>query len=299
MAFVSVGALYIAALGGELHHYPQLNMTNNPSPVFLITGCSTGIGREMAIAALEKGLRVIATARRVETLTALESLGAKTLTLDVTSTPTTLNEFATSAIAIYGQIDYIVNNAGFALGGAVEEVSPAEALAQFNTTFFGLVNTTSAFLPHLRARRTGTLVNMSSQSTALATPGAGFAAASKAAVDAISDTWAHELAEYNIRSISIQLGEFSTEILKPTNARIAAKPIEGYLLVHRVLGSFSKLAGNAAKAARNIITVVTKPELPLRLGEASGDGGDARVEHGDKFYGVGWRDLGTCILQYF
>ncbi|KAJ6468528.1 hypothetical protein C8R47DRAFT_1055836 [Mycena vitilis] len=265
-------------------------MTDKTSPVFLITGCSTGLGREMAIAALAKGFRVIATARRVQTLTALESLGAKTLTLDVTSTPTALSEFAIYAISIYGQVDYIVNNAGFAMGGAVEEVSPAEALAQFNTNFFGLVTTTAAFLPHLRARRTGTLVNMSSQSTALGTPGAGFAAASKAAVDAISDTWAHELAEYNIRSISIQLGEFRTEILKPTNARIAAKSIEGYELVHRVLGSFSKLAGNepgdAAKAARNVINAVTKPELPLRLVL-----GDDAFKSVDSFYRKRLREM--------
>ncbi|KAJ7633582.1 putative short-chain oxidoreductase [Mycena polygramma] len=265
-------------------------MTDNTSPVFLITGCSTGLGREMAIAALDKGFRVIATARQVETLAALESLGAKTLKLDVTSTPTTLSEFAASAISIYGQADYIVNNAGFALGGAVEEVSPTETLAQFNTNFFGLVNTTTAFLPHLRARRTGTLVNMSSQSTALGTPGAGFAAASKAAVDAISDTWAHELAEYNIRSISVQLGEFRTEILNPTNARIAAKLIEGYELVHSVLGSFSKHAGHepgdAAKAARNIIAVVTKPELPLRLVL-----GDDAFKSVDSFYRERLREM--------
>ncbi|KAJ7660327.1 putative short-chain oxidoreductase [Mycena polygramma] len=244
-------------------------MADKASPVFLITGCSTGLGREMAMAALAKGFRVIATARRVETLTALESLGAKALALDVTSTPTVLSEFAKSAIAIYGQVDYIVNNAGFIQAGAVEEVSPTEALAQFNTNFFGLVNTTVAFLPHLRARRTGTLVNISSQGSCLGTPGGGLYCASKAAVDAISDTWAHELAEYGIRSISVQPGAFRTEVLQSTNARFAAKSIEGYNLVHGVMESFFKFAGqepgDTAKAARNIITVVTKAELPLRF----------------------------------
>ncbi|KAJ6479453.1 putative short-chain oxidoreductase [Mycena vitilis] len=244
-------------------------MAATVSPVFLITGCSTGLGREMAMAALAKGFRVIATARRVETLTALDNLGAKTLTLDVTSSTTVLNEFATSAIAIYGQVDYIVNNAGFIQAGAVEEVSLAEALAQFNTNFFGLVNTTVAFLPHFRARRTGTLVNISSQGSCLGTPGGGLYCASKAAVDAISDTWAHELAEYGIRSISVQPGAFRTEVLQSTNARFAGESIEGYSLAHGVIGSLSNFAGqepgDTAKAARNIITVVTKAEPPLRF----------------------------------
>lgn len=90
--------------------------------------------------------------------------------------------------------------------GAIEEVSPSEALRQFNTNFFGLVSTTNAFLPHFRDRRAGTIVNISSQGSALGTPGGGIYCASKAAVDAASDSWAHELAEYNIRSISVQVG---------------------------------------------------------------------------------------------
>ncbi|KAJ6566469.1 hypothetical protein B0H19DRAFT_990325, partial [Mycena capillaripes] len=247
----------------------SLNMTEKTSPVFLITGCSTGLGREIVIAALAKGFRVIATARRGGTLTELEDLGAKTLALDVTSTPAVLEQFATSAIAIYGQIDYLVNNAGFVQGGAVEEVSPKQALAQFDTNFFGLVNTTNAFLPHFRARRTGTLVNISSSGSCMGTPGAGFYNATKGAVDAISDTWAHELAEFGIRSISVQPGQFRTAVLQATNARFAEKSIEEYTSVHGIIDYFSKLAGqepgDAAKAATNIIALVTKPELPLRF----------------------------------
>ncbi|KAJ7887123.1 hypothetical protein B0H14DRAFT_2206520, partial [Mycena olivaceomarginata] len=170
--------------------------------VFLITGCSTGLGREVALAALKSGFRVIATARRLEALADLEKSGTKNLALDVTWSVPDLADFAVEAIAVYGQIDYLVNNAGVAQGGAIE-VSLSEALNQFNTNFFGLVNTTNAFLPHFRSRLTGTLVNFSSEITWVAMPGAGLYAASKAAVNAVSDTWAHELAEYGIRSISI------------------------------------------------------------------------------------------------
>ncbi|KAJ7118900.1 putative short-chain oxidoreductase [Mycena epipterygia] len=248
-------------------------MSATNSPVFLITGCSSGFGRELTIAALNSGFRVIATARRVETLAPLEQRGAKVLALDVTSSEAELAEFAVKAIALYGEVDYLINNAGFVQGGAVEENSMAEVLRQFNTNFFGLVNTTNVFLPHFRARKTGTIVNISSQGSSMGTPGGGIYCASKAAVDAVSDTWAHELAEYNIRSISVQPGAFRTEVLQPTgNVGRAAKVIEGYQLAHGVvdfmLKSAGKEAGDTSKGAANIIAFVTDParkQLPLRF----------------------------------
>jgi NAD(P)-dependent dehydrogenase (short-subunit alcohol dehydrogenase family) len=102
-------------------------------------------------------------------------------------------------------VDYLVNNAGFLQGGAIEENTPEENIAQFNTHFFGVINLTSALLPHLRERKCGTIVNVSSQGAVLCLPGAGVYCASKAALDALSDTWARELAPFNIRSISIQV----------------------------------------------------------------------------------------------
>ncbi|KAF7354291.1 Short-chain dehydrogenase reductase sdr [Mycena venus] len=233
----------------------EKTQANNNSPVFLITGCSTGFGREIAIAALASDFRVIATARRAETVSDLEKRGAKTL-----------------AIAIYGQVDYLVNNAGYAQGGAIEEVTPGEALAQFNTNFFGLVNTTNAFLPHLRSRRAGTLVNISSEVTCTGLPGAGIYAASKAAITAVSDTWANELKEYGIRSICVLPGQFRTQFLK--NAGVFGRPstmVDGYEVLHGAMrhmanGDFSTaIRGDPTKAARNIVTVVTRAEVPLHF----------------------------------
>ncbi|KAJ7466153.1 hypothetical protein B0H11DRAFT_1814456 [Mycena galericulata] len=241
------------------------------SPVFLITGCSTGFGRELVLAALNSDFRVIATARRPETLTELEGRGAKVLTLDVTSSVQELAAFAAKAIEIYGQVDYLVNNAGFAQGGAIEEVSLEEAQAQFNTNLFGLINTTNAFLPHFRARRAGTIVNIGSEVSCTCPPGTGFYNASKAAVEAISDTWARELAEYGIRSICIQPSGFRTEIFKHAATRPPARTVEGYALAHGTMDYLSKVfsqsvAGDPAKAARNIIKLITtKPELPMRF----------------------------------
>ncbi|KAJ7726829.1 dehydrogenase [Mycena maculata] len=240
------------------------------SPVFLITGCSTGLGRELVLAVLADGFRVIATARRVETLIEVENLGAKILGLDVTWSVQDLAAFAAKATAIYGQVDYLINNAGFGQAGAIEEVSHEEALRQFNTNFFGLVNTTSAFLPHFRGRRAGTLVHISSEVTSTAVPGIGIYTASKAAVDAVSDTWAHELAEYGIRSISVQPGAFRTSFYKDESARTAEAKIEGYAVAHGTLDFMAtqfaaNLPGDPAKAAHNIIKLVTKHELPLRF----------------------------------
>ncbi|KAJ6516728.1 hypothetical protein C8R47DRAFT_1088150 [Mycena vitilis] len=273
-------------------------MAANTSPVFLITGCSSGFGRDLAKAALDKGFRVIATARKIETLAALESLGAKALALDVTSTPAILQDFATSAIAIYGKVDFLVNNAGFVQGGAIEEVSPAQAMAQFNTNVFGLVNTTNALLPHFRARRTGTLVNIGSVGPLLGMPGSGWYAASKGAVDVLSDTWANELAEYGIRSISVQPGAFRTAVFQATNVRFPGKTIEGYQAAHAVADMIAvwQQPGDPAKAARNIVTLVTKPDsdLPLRFVI-----GDDAFPGAEKFYKARLaelevvRDLGT------
>lgn len=106
---------------------------------------------------------------------------------------------------ISGQVDYLINNAGFLQGGAIEENTPEENLAQFNTNFFGVINVTNAFLPHFRARKQGTIVNISSQGALLCIPGAGIYCASKAALDATSETWANELADFNIRCVSIQV----------------------------------------------------------------------------------------------
>jgi NAD(P)-dependent dehydrogenase (short-subunit alcohol dehydrogenase family) len=105
-----------------------------------------------------------------------------------------------------GHIDYLINNAGFVQGGAVEENSQEEVLAQFNTNFFAVINITNLFLPHFRQRKQGTIVNISSQGAVMFPHGFGIYCASKAAVDAISETWAQELADFNIRCVSIQVG---------------------------------------------------------------------------------------------
>ncbi|KAJ7103687.1 putative short-chain oxidoreductase [Mycena crocata] len=246
-------------------------MTAKSTPVILITGCSTGFGRELSQVALERGFRVISTARRVETLADLKDKGAETLTLDVTASVHDLSAFAAKAWAIYGQIDFLVNNAGYILGGAIEEATPEEAMDQFNTNFFGLLTTTNAFLPYFRKRRAGVIVNISSQGGTLNISGAGIYCASKAAVDSLSDTWATELAEFGVKSISIQPGAFRTSVAASGSIRHGSNRIPEYEGSEKVFveynGASGTERGDPAKAAAKIIDLVTEPgrDLPLRL----------------------------------
>ncbi|KAJ6545369.1 putative short-chain oxidoreductase [Mycena capillaripes] len=241
------------------------------APVILITGCSTGFGRELSLGALDRGFRVISTARRVESLVELKERGAQTLQLDVTSPPSELSTFAATVWNIHGQVDFLINNAGYLQGGAIEENTPEETMAQFNTNVFGLLNTTNAFLPYFRKRRAGIIVNISSMGGSLNMVGAGIYCASKAAVDSFSDTWARELAEFNVKCISIQPGMFRTSVAESSNLRRGSHRIPEYTVPAKIFVEYNAAAGtergDPTKAAVRILDFITREgrDLPLRL----------------------------------
>ncbi|KAK0499058.1 hypothetical protein EDD18DRAFT_1070799, partial [Armillaria luteobubalina] len=149
--------------------------------VWLITGTSTGLGRDLVLAALERGDKIIATARArsLHFLADLKETSAEMLELDVTAPPDDLKKVADKAVAIYGRVDVLVNNAGYILVGAPEESTPEETFDQFNTDVFGALNVTRAFLPHMRARRTGTFVWLGSIGGWRAVPNAGLYSTTK------------------------------------------------------------------------------------------------------------------------
>ncbi|KAJ4477167.1 NAD(P)-binding protein [Lentinula aciculospora] len=243
--------------------------------VILITGCSTGLGRSLAEESLARGLRVIATARRLSAIEDLRDKGARVFTLDVTDKPDALKSFADEAINAFGQVDILVNNAGWLLGGAIEETTPEEIQSQFNTNFFSVINVTNAFMPHFRSRRTGTIVNISSQGSYIAVSGAGIYCASKAALDCLTETWSKELAPFNIRAVSVILGAFRTSVAS-SGTKASTNTIEGYDLAHNSHKIFRERSGHElgdpTKAAQKIIELVTlktERSLPVRfaLGE--------------------------------
>jgi NAD(P)-dependent dehydrogenase (short-subunit alcohol dehydrogenase family) len=171
----------------------------------LITGCSTGFGRATAVELKKRGFEVIATARRPETLSDLD-VDSK-LALDVTD-----DASVTAALAAAGEVDVLVNNAGISVSGPVELVPLAEVRRLFETNFFGAVRMMQAVLPQMRARKSGTIVNVSSVSGKVAAPLAAFYSASKYALEAVSESLHLEAGHFGIRTVIIEPGYFKTNI---------------------------------------------------------------------------------------
>jgi NAD(P)-dependent dehydrogenase (short-subunit alcohol dehydrogenase family) len=171
----------------------------------LITGCSTGFGRASARELKKRGFEVVATARRPETL---EDLDVDVrLALDVTD-----DDSVAAAVAAAGTIDVLVNNAGVSVSGPVELVPMAEVRRLFETNFFGALRMMQAVLPQMRTRGSGTIVNVSSVSGKVAAPLSGIYAASKFALEAVSEAMYFEMGHFGIRTVLIEPGYFKTNI---------------------------------------------------------------------------------------
>jgi NADP-dependent 3-hydroxy acid dehydrogenase YdfG len=165
----------------------------------LVTGCSTGIGRATAQALADAGYETWATARRAETLEGLR--GCRTIACDVTDEAS-----MRAAVEATGGVDVLVNNAGYAEMGPVETIELDAWRRQFETNVFGLVRMTQLVLPHMRAQRSGTIVNVSSMGGQLTFPLGGAYHATKYAVEAISDALRLEVAGFGVRVVIIEPG---------------------------------------------------------------------------------------------
>lgn len=180
-----------------------------PSKTVLITGCSSGIGKATALLLLQTGMKVYATARKVETLDELKKAGCKTLSLDVNSESSMLS--AISEIEANGDtIGVLINNAGYGLSGAVESISIDSARKQFETNFFGLMRLTQLVLPNMRKQKWGKIVNISSMGANFTFPGGGLYHATKYALEALSDALRFEVKNFGVDVIIIQPGLIKT-----------------------------------------------------------------------------------------
>src|SRR3984885_2091682 len=167
---------------------------------WFITGASTGFGRLLAEEVLKSGGKVVATARKLDKVADLEKQypqTARALALDVTDAGH-VDSAVTQAFAQFGQVDVLVNNAGYGVAGAIEEVSQAEFMPMFETNVFGLLQVTRAFLPHLRNRRSGNVLNLSSIGGVVSSQGGGYYNSSKFAVEGLSEALAAEVAPLGI-----------------------------------------------------------------------------------------------------
>ena len=246
--------------------------------VWLITGCSSGFGRELALAALAAGDRVMATARDPRTVE--DIVGAHTAALDVTDEQQVADVVART-VAEFGRIDVVVNNAGHGSVGAVEELTVAELRALMEVMFFGAVAVTKAVLPRLRARGSGTIVQMSSMGGQLTMPGFGAYCAAKFALEGISEALAAEVAPFGVRVLIVEPGAFRTEFGGRRMHRSA--PIAAYAETvgptrAAVDGMDGTQPGDPRKAAQAVLRVLDDPEPPLRLA-LGGDAVDAIRAH--------------------
>jgi NAD(P)-dependent dehydrogenase (short-subunit alcohol dehydrogenase family) len=176
----------------------------------LITGCSTGIGRATALRLNADGWKVVATARKPESIADLASAGCQTLALDVTDDSSM--EAAVSQIeAEHGSVGALINNAGYSQSGAVESVLLDEARAQFETNVFGLSRLSQLVLPGMRKAGAGRIINISSMGGKLVIPGGGWYHATKHAVEALSDAMRFEVAPFGVDVVIIEPGAIKTE----------------------------------------------------------------------------------------
>jgi NAD(P)-dependent dehydrogenase (short-subunit alcohol dehydrogenase family) len=238
-----------------------------PSRVWFITGAGRGFGRQFTQAALAAGDRVVATARRPEALGDLAAEHGERLVvlpLDVTDRAAV---FATvdRAVAAFGRLDIVVNNAGYGVGGTVEEVTEAQARGILDTNFFGALWVTQAVTPVLRGQRSGHIVQVSSVNVLLGVPTMGLYAASKAAMEGMSDALAAELAPFGVRVTMLEPSVYGTEFI--TGMQFAA-PNEAYQPVREALMKqygAAPTAGDPARVAAALLEVVASPTPPRRL----------------------------------
>nr|WP_028923539.1 SDR family oxidoreductase [Pseudonocardia acaciae] len=241
------------------------------SQTWLITGASTGLGRVLAETVLAHGDRVVATARNVTALDDLVGPGADDvvrLPLDVTDHDQVRAAVA-EAVERAGAIDVLVNNAGHGLLGALEELSDEQIRRIMATNVFGVLAVTRAVLPHMRARRSGHIVQMSSVGGAVGNPGHALYATSKFALEGMSEALAGEVGPLGIRVTIVEPGPFRTEFLG--RSMEFAEPIDDYrstpagrLREHFATGDGAQ-PNDPRRAAEAIIRAVRDESSPLRL----------------------------------
>ena len=256
-------------------------MAQSNAPIWFITGCSKGLGRDIAQAALSRGDKVVVTARGKKSLVALTKEFPETalaLALDVTKQKQ-IDAAVAKAVEHFGRIDILVNNAGHGLLGAVEEVSDHEVRRLFDVNVFGLLAVTRAVLPIMRAQKSGHIINMSSISGLVANPGAGLYGASKHAVEAISEACLKELGAFNIKISVVEPGPTRTDFaggsILLAEQLDAYKDTPAHKLREHVVAFNGKQPGDPLKVAQAVINIAgaDKPPFHLVLGNGAFEGG--------------------------
>ena len=237
--------------------------------VWFITGTTSGFGRAIAEAALERGDSVVATARRIDALAELgDPERVQAVRLDVTDAGDREAAVA-AALDRFGRIDVLVNNAGRTQVGAVEETTDEELRALFDLHFFGPAALTRLVLPAMREQRGGAIVQMSSVGGQTTAPGFGAYCATKFALEGLTETLRDEVQPFGIHTLIVEPGAFRTGLFRADAAYMSDEMPEYAETVgptrEYVRGGHGQQAGDPAKAAAAIITALDADEPPLRL----------------------------------
>ncbi|KAK1247749.1 hypothetical protein MKX07_000637 [Trichoderma sp. CBMAI-0711] len=257
-------------------------------PVWFITAASSGFGHAIALSALRRGHTVVATARNPSRIADLAAAGAHTLLYDVTAPLPVARDLAEQVFAQHGRVDYLINAAGYILEGSIEEASPEEVLASFDTNVFGAMRTIQAFLPHMRAQEPvvggeeevrGVVATFGSLGSWRGSPSAGVYAMTKWACSALAETLALELEPFRIKATVIEPGYFRTGFLNPgarvsTKTRLEAYEDEGTPTGRArrgLVATDGRQLGDVKKGAEVVVDVLTGTgvakgrELPVRV----------------------------------
>lgn len=239
---------------------------------WFVTGAARGIGAEIVKAALAAGERVVATGRDPAKIAQVFEASPDRLlaaTLDV-AIPGQAETAVEAAVARFGGVDVLVNNAGYGQLGAFEQNEPAEAERQFATNVFGVFNVTRAVLPIMRKQRGGRIFNITSIGGLRGGPGGSLYSASKFAVEGFSESLALEVAEFGIAVTLVEPGFFRTDFLDPSSIRYGDRSIADYDAFSRKLrdnydARSHRQAGDPAKLAKILVDLASHDKPPLRF----------------------------------
>jgi len=245
--------------------------TSTEKPVWFITGCSTGFGRQLALHTLSLGYPTVVTARnpqQVEDIIAGHEGNALVLKLDVTDSAQ-VDAAVHAAEARFGRIDVLVNNAGVGYFGSFEESDLQQARQMFEINVWGLTEMTRAVLPGMRQRRSGTVVNISSVGGIAAFPALSFYNASKFAVEALSESLSQEVEPLGLKVLIVEPGPFRTD-WAGRSANEASHTIADYeatsgIRANAIRGYSGNQPGDPVRAAIAIVNTVEAETPPLRL----------------------------------
>ncbi|AHF73694.1 short-chain dehydrogenase/reductase SDR [Candidatus Sodalis pierantonius str. SOPE] len=244
-------------------------MSAEKIPVWFITGCSTGFGRELAKRVLSRGWRAVITARDVQQVATLaQDAPDRAMALDVTD-DAAIASAVKAAVDKFGAIDVLVNNAGYGYQSAVEEGVEEEIRAQFDTNVFGLFALTRAVLPLMRAQRQGYVINITSVAGLVGFPSSGYYAASKHSVEGWSDALQAECAPLGIKVTCVEPGPFRTDwagrYLCQTPSTLADYADTAAARMKTTAANSGKQAGDPVRAADAMLDLILHGRPPRHL----------------------------------